>query len=68
MSDQETITVLREQLQSAATALDIYREAMERSGLDISPCMVCGEPLMCLPDGMPMCNSCGREAREAERG
>jgi hypothetical protein len=40
-------------------------EAYQRSGLDISPCMKCGKAVVCLPDGMPMCQACG-EAIEAE--
>lgn len=32
--------------------------AFERSGLDISPCMVCGLPVICVPDGLPCCENC----------
>ena len=33
-------------------------EAIERSGFDVSPCRGCGEPIVCLPDGLPFCCSC----------
>ena len=32
---------------------------IDRSGMDISPCMECGEPVVCIPDGMPLCATCG---------
>lgn len=34
--------------------------ALHRSPYDISPCMKCGEPVVCIPDGMPMCDPCGK--------
>ena len=36
------------------------RAAFDRSGLDVSPCKVCGEPVICIPDGMPCCESCAK--------
>lgn len=51
--------------QMASEALQILQkkllclvQAIERSGLDISPCMRCGEPVVCIPDGLPMCKAC----------
>jgi ribosomal protein L37AE/L43A len=41
--------------------LQAINRAYERSGLDISPCMFCGEPVICLPDGMPMCAPCAKK-------
>lgn len=32
--------------------------AWRRSPFDISPCMVCGQPVVCLPDGLPCCELC----------
>jgi len=32
--------------------------AIERSGYDICVCMDCGAPVVCIPDGMPMCEPC----------
>jgi len=40
--------------------LTILLEAIKRSGYDVSPCMQCGEPTVCLPDGLPCCDECGR--------
>ncbi len=38
--------------------IDRLRACIERSGLDVSPCMICGEPVVCVPDGVPMCEEC----------
>ena len=27
-------------------------------GFDISPCRLCGKPIVCIPDGLPACESC----------
>lgn len=35
------------------------RDALNRSPFDISPCMTCNEPTVCLPDGLPICYECG---------
>lgn len=42
--------------------------AFERSGLDLSPCLGCGLPVMTVPDGMPaQCDPCyKKEERDAE--
>jgi len=29
--------------------------AIERSGVDICPCKVCGSPTVCIPDGLAVC-------------
>ena len=40
----------------------MLQEALERSPYDVSPCGECGEATVCLPDGLPMCEACGRAA------
>ena len=37
-------------------------EAIERSGFDLSPCMQCGEAVVCIPDGSAMCRQCAEKA------
>lgn len=32
--------------------------AIDRSGFDLSQCMDCGALVVCIPDGMPMCEPC----------
>lgn len=46
-------------------ALEAYMElwvAIERSGFDVSPCRNCGEPVICIPDGLAMCKDCAEKA------
>jgi hypothetical protein len=37
-------------------------KAIERSGYDLSVCMDCGAPVVCIPDGMPSCEPCAVKA------
>jgi hypothetical protein len=38
---------------------------LKRSGYDISPCRDCGQPTICLPDGMgAWCEECHRKSEE----
>jgi hypothetical protein len=43
----------------------LVAEALERSPFDMSDCMVCGLPVICIPDGLPMCNECAE--KEADK-
>lgn len=36
----------------------ILRSAIEDGGFDLSPCGNCGTPVVCIPDGLPMCKDC----------
>lgn len=42
------------------------RDAYDRSGLDLSPCCECGLPVVCVPDGMPMCEACAIKEGEEQ--
>lgn len=35
--------------------------AIERSGLGVSSCRKCGATVVCMPDGLPMCDTCADE-------
>ena len=50
-----------DRLQELADAL---QAAIDRGGWDVSPCMTCGEAVVCLPDGMPMCELCAEREME----
>lgn len=62
----ETERLNREQQSSSFAKLLADRDrkikqlqsAIDRSGFDVSPCTVCGYPVVCLPDGLPMCETC----------
>ena len=43
--------------------LDLHR-AIERSGFAVSPCRVCGELVVCIPDGLAMCRHCAEKASQ----
>jgi len=43
-----------------STLLDAVVNAVDNNeALDLSPCMQCGRPCVCIPDGMPICRQCG---------
>ena len=43
-------------------AMDEVKRCIDRSGWDVSPCMDCGEAVICLPDGLPCCERCAEQA------
>ncbi len=53
-------------LQGLRDINDEYNDALDRSPYDISPCMECGKLVVCLPDGMPMCDPCGEKLKEQD--
>lgn len=42
-------------LQREITAL---LKAMEAGGMDVAPCKSCGQPVVCIPDGLALCRAC----------
>lgn len=38
-------------------------DAFERSGFDLAPCKECGYPVVCIPDGLPFCETCANALR-----
>jgi len=47
-----------ERLRFAADYFRIWADAVARSVFDTAPCRVCGLPVVCLPDGLPLCEPC----------
>lgn len=39
----------------------LLKQIVERSGFDLSNCMMCGHPIVCLPDGLPLCDPCAKD-------
>jgi hypothetical protein len=35
-----------------------------RSGMDLCPCRVCDETVICIPDGLALCKDCAGKAGE----
>lgn len=54
-----------QRVREAAARIEAIEKAFARSPYDISPCMVCGEPVVTLPDGLPMCDPCADRAFKA---
>jgi hypothetical protein len=53
--------IKRQESEEAEQPVDQYQELIDtlvRSGLDISPCTSCGLDVVCIPDGLPMCEDC----------
>lgn len=50
-----------ERLRNQASLFKIYMEALDRSSFDMSLCRVCGQPVVCLPDGLAVCEPCAKE-------
>ena len=38
------------------------QEIVYRSVLDLSPCQLCGETIICIPDGLACCKPCAEKA------
>jgi hypothetical protein len=45
-----------------------WKAMLARSGMDLSPCLKCGEVVICLPDGMPMCSKCADQEESIAKG
>ena len=39
-------------------------DLLKRSGLDVSPCRICGIAVVCVPDGLACCKPCAEQAVE----
>jgi hypothetical protein len=49
--------------EQTARMLSTLVAAIERSAFDVSPCGLCGQLVVCIPDGLPCCDPCAeREA------
>jgi hypothetical protein len=40
------------------------QKMIDRSGFDVSPCQICNEDVVCIPDGLPMCESCAQKENQ----
>lgn len=49
---------------SKCVEVEMLRDALARSPYDICPCIECGLPVVCCPEGVTICNDC--EAAEAK--
>jgi hypothetical protein len=49
---------LRRNIRALNLDAEVIKQAFVRSDLDICPCMRCDLPVICIPDGLPMCPEC----------
>lgn len=49
-----TATLMNE----AADLIEALQTAIFDGGFDLSPCRVCGKVIVCIPDGVPVCETC----------
>jgi len=54
----EVKVVLNQMLNSASRLFDLLHDAIDRGGYDMSPCGSCSNPVVCIPDGLPLCEAC----------
>lgn len=47
---------------SDARQVELLTQAIELGGFDLSPCGLCGDVVVCIPDGLPMCEPCAAKA------
>lgn len=45
-------------LDSVQARYEALSRAIDAGGWDMSPCGGCGQAVVCLPDGLPMCDAC----------
>jgi hypothetical protein len=50
--------VVNAMLDSVQYRANVLSDAIDAGGWDMSPCGNCGTPVVCLPDGLPQCESC----------
>ena len=56
----QTVLVVLEHVEQHGDLYSPHKltEMVNRSGLDVSPCRLCGKPVICLPDGLACCKAC----------
>ncbi len=42
----------------------ILQAALKRSPYDVGPCGECGEPVVCIPEGLALCNACAAKTED----
>jgi hypothetical protein len=64
MSDDQYKGPISGLSEESKAPLDAYMDlfsAIERSGFVLSPCGICGEVVVCIPDGLALCKPCAEK-------
>lgn len=56
--------VVTAMLNSVYARANRLSDAIDAGGWDMSPCGACGTAVVCLPDGLPLCEACARKESE----
>ena len=62
-----TIEAAKQSIAQLQQVVGILTGAIKDSGMDLAPCLVCGKPIICLPDGLALCRACVATAEDPER-
>jgi len=68
VTHSQRISDLCQKINTLNDKIAAYDKALEISAFDLAPCMECGELVFCLPDGLPICDPCGKKLEEEENG
>jgi hypothetical protein len=41
--------------------IEALLKALQAGGMDIAPCKSCGQPVVCIPDGLALCRACAEK-------
>ena len=53
-----TIEATRQSIDHLEQQIAILTNAIKNAGMDLCPCRLCGHPVICIPDGLPLCKDC----------
>ena len=53
-------------LRTMSTKIGDINRAIDRGGFDLSPCSLCGEDVVCLPEGGSLCKYCAAKLAEEQ--
>ena len=59
--DGSLVSPLLRRAQAAEAEVERLRDAITAGGFDLSPCRMCGRTIVCVPDGLALCESCAKD-------
>ena len=62
-----TIEAAKQSIAQLQQVVGILTSAIKDSGMDLSPCRLCGKPVIRIPDGLALCRDCVATVEDPER-
>ena len=56
---RELVPAMVAEVEHLREQVALHAAALARSEFDMGPCRICGEAVVCVPDGLPVCHECG---------